>query len=105
MRRGAVTGHLQLSIAGRRRSLGADPGWPDAGARLKGKNWRMAHHPADAAARGPESRPVAVVTGAARGLGRVVASTLARAGHRLVLVDRSPVADTAADVEAAGSEA
>src|SRR5262245_10543963 len=65
----------------------------------------MAHHPADAAARGTESRPVAVVTGAARGLGRVVASTLARAGHRLVLVDRSPVADTAADVEAAGSEA
>ena len=65
----------------------------------------MAHHPADAAARGPESAPVAVVTGAARGLGRVVASTLARAGHRLVLVDRSPVADTAGDVEAAGSEA
>ncbi|HJZ61067.1 MAG TPA: SDR family NAD(P)-dependent oxidoreductase [Miltoncostaeaceae bacterium] len=63
----------------------------------------MAHHPAEAAARGPEA--VAVVTGAARGLGRVVASTLAQAGHRLVLVDRSPVADTAADVEAAGTEA
>jgi NAD(P)-dependent dehydrogenase (short-subunit alcohol dehydrogenase family) len=50
-------------------------------------------------------RRVAVVTGAARGLGRVVASTLARAGYRLVLVDLSPLAQTVADVEAAGSEA
>ena len=48
---------------------------------------------------------VAVVTGAARGLGRVVASTLARAGYRLILVDLSPLASTVADVEAAGSEA
>jgi len=42
---------------------------------------------------------VAVVTGAARGLGRVVASVLAREGYRLVLADRSPVDETAAEVE------
>src|SRR5262249_12909392 len=50
-------------------------------------------------------RRVAVVTGAARGLGRVVASTLARAGYGLVLVDLSPLEPTVTDVEAAGSEA
>ena len=45
---------------------------------------------------------VAVVTGAARGLGRVVASTLARAGHRLVLVDRAPLAETLSELEPTG---
>jgi len=48
---------------------------------------------------------VAVVTGAARGLGRVVASTLARRGYRLVLVDLSPLAEAVADVESAGAAA
>ena len=57
----------------------------------------MGHPSADA--------PVAVVTGAARGLGRVIASALARAGHRLVLVDVSPLADTLGDVESAGADA
>jgi NAD(P)-dependent dehydrogenase (short-subunit alcohol dehydrogenase family) len=46
---------------------------------------------------------VAVVTGAARGLGRVVASVLADEGYRLVLADLSPLEDTAAEVEAAGA--
>jgi NAD(P)-dependent dehydrogenase (short-subunit alcohol dehydrogenase family) len=50
------------------------------------------------------SARVAVVTGAARGLGRVVASTLARDGCRLVLLDRSLLDHAVAEVELAGAE-
>ena len=59
---------------------------------------------AAAADEGASAGRVAVVTGAARGLGRVVASRLARDGHRLVLVDVSPPAETAAEVESARSD-
>jgi NAD(P)-dependent dehydrogenase (short-subunit alcohol dehydrogenase family) len=45
---------------------------------------------------------VAVVTGAGRGLGRVIAGTLAGEGYSLVLADVSDVAATAADVESHG---
>src|SRR5579875_1559461 len=45
---------------------------------------------------------VAVVTGAGRGLGRVIAATLAAEGYSLVLADVSDVAATVADVEARG---
>jgi len=47
---------------------------------------------------------VAVVTGAARGLGRVIASTLAREGYILVLADVADCAGTAAEVAALGAE-
>lgn len=40
---------------------------------------------------------VAVVTGAARGLGRAIADRLADGGHRVVLVDRLPEVHAAAD--------
>lgn len=43
------------------------------------------------------------MTGAARGLGRVIAATLARDGHHLVLVDILPLEETVADVEALGA--
>jgi NAD(P)-dependent dehydrogenase (short-subunit alcohol dehydrogenase family) len=43
------------------------------------------------------------VTGAARGLGRVVAATLAQEGYRLVLVDLSALADTVAEVKSHGA--
>ncbi len=51
--------------------------------------------------------PVALVTGAARGIGRASALALARRGFRVALVDRlaEPLAATAADVRAAGVEA
>jgi NAD(P)-dependent dehydrogenase (short-subunit alcohol dehydrogenase family) len=38
-----------------------------------------------------DSTPVAVVTGAAQGIGRRIAEVLADAGHRLALFDRRPV--------------
>jgi NAD(P)-dependent dehydrogenase (short-subunit alcohol dehydrogenase family) len=45
---------------------------------------------------------VAVVTGAARGLGRVLACKLAEAGYDLVLCDLSPLDGTVAESEARG---
>ncbi|MCA9572685.1 MAG: SDR family NAD(P)-dependent oxidoreductase, partial [Myxococcales bacterium] len=47
-------------------------------------------------------KPVAVVTGANRGIGRQVALELARAGHAVVVTARSPAAaaDTAAELAA-----
>jgi NAD(P)-dependent dehydrogenase (short-subunit alcohol dehydrogenase family) len=46
-----------------------------------------------------EQRPLAVVTGAARGLGRVIATTLADEGFDLALVDVADLEATVADVE------
>jgi NAD(P)-dependent dehydrogenase (short-subunit alcohol dehydrogenase family) len=51
-----------------------------------------------------QAERVAVVTGAARGLGRVIASTLAREGYTLVLADVSDCAVTTAEVAALGAE-
>lgn len=51
-----------------------------------------------------EDRPVAVVTGAARGLGRVVARTLAGAGCDLCLVDLGDLGEAAAEVRSLGAE-
>ena len=48
---------------------------------------------------------VAIVSGAARGLGRAHALELARRGARLVLLDVLDGADVAAEIEAAGGEA
>ena len=45
---------------------------------------------------------VAIVTGAARGVGRVIAASLAREGYRVVLVDVTEPVHTAAEIEAAG---
>jgi NAD(P)-dependent dehydrogenase (short-subunit alcohol dehydrogenase family) len=50
-------------------------------------------------------RPVAVVTGAARGLGRVVAVTLAKSGYDLALVDVGDLGAVATDVEGSGGAA
>ena len=47
------------------------------------------------------SRPVAIVTGAAGGIGAAVAAALARDGHALVLTDRDGAAFPAVDGEAA----
>ena len=48
---------------------------------------------------------VAVVTGAARGLGLAIAEVLASRGHRLCLIDRDPsVQDTAAALRAVGHD-
>jgi NAD(P)-dependent dehydrogenase (short-subunit alcohol dehydrogenase family) len=49
--------------------------------------------------------PVAVVTGAARGLGRVIAVTLAEAGYDVALVDVATLEDVAAEVEQTGAGA
>ena len=53
-------------------------------------------------------RPVAIVTGAGRGLGRAQAVALATHGFDLIVVERSAAdetAGTAADVEAVGGRA
>jgi NAD(P)-dependent dehydrogenase (short-subunit alcohol dehydrogenase family) len=51
-----------------------------------------------------QSGRVVVVTGAARGLGRVIAATLAREGCTLVLADVTDCAATAAEVTALGGQ-
>jgi 3-oxoacyl-[acyl-carrier protein] reductase len=48
---------------------------------------------------------VAVVTGGARGIGRVVAMRLAEEGVALRIFDRGPADETVADIRAAGGEA
>jgi NAD(P)-dependent dehydrogenase (short-subunit alcohol dehydrogenase family) len=50
-------------------------------------------------------RPVAVVTGAARGLGRVVAITLAASGYDLALVDVADLGPVATEVGESGGAA
>ena len=51
------------------------------------------------------ARPVAVVTGTARGLGRVIAIALAEAGLDLALVDMAELGAVTAEVEARGAAA
>jgi 3-oxoacyl-[acyl-carrier protein] reductase/(S)-1-phenylethanol dehydrogenase len=48
---------------------------------------------------------VAVITGAAGGLGQAFALRLAASGHRLLLTDRTPCDDIVAQVRAAGGQA
>ena len=50
----------------------------------------------------PLTGKVAVVTGGARGIGRVTAGVLATAGADIAVIDRLPGADTVAAVEAGG---
>jgi NAD(P)-dependent dehydrogenase (short-subunit alcohol dehydrogenase family) len=50
------------------------------------------------------STKVAVVTGAAQGIGRTTAELLAARGYALALVDQRPMADTVASIRAAGRE-
>ncbi|MGA3220476.1 MAG: SDR family NAD(P)-dependent oxidoreductase, partial [Acidimicrobiales bacterium] len=49
--------------------------------------------------------PVAVVTGAARGLGRVIAMTLAKEGYDVALVDVADLGAVAAEVAQGGGAA
>jgi NAD(P)-dependent dehydrogenase (short-subunit alcohol dehydrogenase family) len=53
--------------------------------------------------RGSADQPVAIVTGAAQGIGARTAEVLAEAGHALVLCDLRPCEDTARAVEARGA--
>ena len=48
---------------------------------------------------------IAIVTGAAQGIGRRTAEVLAGAGYGLLLMDRQPCADTLAAIRGAGVEA
>jgi len=48
---------------------------------------------------------VAVVTGAARGLGRAYAQGLAKAGASVIALDLSDCGDTVSDIEANGGRA
>ena len=48
---------------------------------------------------------VAVVTGAARGIGQAIALRLAEAGHRLALGDMRPAEETAKQVTNGGGDA
>ena len=51
------------------------------------------------------AQEVAIITGAARGIGRAIAEALAREGAKVVLVDLLPaVHDTAAEMRQAGYE-
>lgn len=52
-----------------------------------------------------QEHPVAVVTGAVRGLGAVIATTLAAEGYQLVLADRADASLTARAVESLGASA
>src|SRR5262245_58021183 len=47
-------------------------------------------------------QPVAVVTGAAQGIGQRIAEVLADSGHRLALIDRQPIDGFADAVRVAG---
>jgi NAD(P)-dependent dehydrogenase (short-subunit alcohol dehydrogenase family) len=53
----------------------------------------------------PERMKIAIVTGAAQGIGRRTAEVLAGAGYRLLLMDRQPCAATLAAVRDVGTEA
>jgi 3-oxoacyl-[acyl-carrier protein] reductase len=55
----------------------------------------------------PDTRPTAIVTGAARGIGKAVAHKLAQAGMNVVISDimHEEAAKTAAEIEAAGARA
>ncbi len=53
----------------------------------------------------PEHMKIAIVTGAAQGIGRRTAEVLAGAGYRLLLMDRQPCTATLAAVRDVGAEA
>jgi len=52
-----------------------------------------------------ETRPVAIITGGAQGIGRRTAELLAQRGYRLALIDLHRPAETAEAIEANGGEA
>jgi NAD(P)-dependent dehydrogenase (short-subunit alcohol dehydrogenase family) len=51
-----------------------------------------------------DTQPVAVITGAAQGIGRRTAELLAGRGYRIAILDLRPPAETAAAIQAAGSQ-